>query len=311
MAHPVTVETFLRAETDHYIRAVAGQLGTGVWQHRRAPADVAHQDVIRMNRDTLYSLAVLDLDAGDATVTLPDPGGRFQSLQVVDQDHFTPGCTYGPGTVTLTRDSVGTRYAVLIARTFLDPDDPADLDGAHALQDALGLDAPVLPLDLPEWDETTLSIVRGTLLAVAPAILGDAVAFGARGEVDPARHLVSTAAGWGGNTARDAMYVGVFPERNDGTTPHRITVGDVPVDGFWSISVYGPDGFFVANDEGRYSVNDVTAEKDPDGRVTVTFGGDGPNRIPVVPGWNYIVRLYRPRPEILDGSWTFPEAVPV
>jgi hypothetical protein len=25
-------------------------------------------------------------------------------------------------------------------------------------------------------------------------------------------------------------------------------------------------------------------------------------------GWNYIVRLYRPGPAILDGSWTFPSA---
>ena len=28
-------------------------------------------------------------------------------------------------------------------------------------------------------------------------------------------------------------------------------------------------------------------------------------------GWNYIVRLYRPRAEILNGKWTFPEPHPV
>ena len=45
--------------------------------------------------------------------------------------------------------------------------------------------------------------------------------------------------------------------------------------------------------------------------VTVQFGGcDGktPNCLPITPGWNYLVRLYRPRKEILDGSWKFPEA---
>jgi hypothetical protein len=26
-----------------------------------------------------------------------------------------------------------------------------------------------------------------------------------------------------------------------------------------------------------------------------------------VPGWNYIVRLYKPKKEILDGTWTFPD----
>jgi hypothetical protein len=28
-------------------------------------------------------------------------------------------------------------------------------------------------------------------------------------------------------------------------------------------------------------------------------------------GWNYAVRLYRPREEILNGTWTFPEPRPV
>jgi hypothetical protein len=48
--------------------------------------------------------------------------------------------------------------------------------------------------------------------------------------------------------------------------------------------------------------------------VTVQFGGcDGkvPNCLPIMPGWNYIMRLYRPRPEILKGSWKLPEAQPV
>jgi len=36
----------------------------------------------------------------------------------------------------------------------------------------------------------------------------------------------------------------------------------------------------------------------------------GPNT-PIAPGWNYIARMYQPRKEILDGSWTFPEVKPV
>ena len=46
------------------------------------------------------------------------------------------------------------------------------------------------------------------------------------------------------------------------------------------------------------------------GSVTVHFGGcddDRPNCLPIMDGWNYTVRLYRPRREILDGTWTFPE----
>jgi hypothetical protein len=44
----------------------------------------------------------------------------------------------------------------------------------------------------------------------------------------------------------------------------------------------------------------------------IQFGGSGAaNLLPVTEGWNYLVRLYRPRAEILDGSWTFPAAQPV
>ena len=85
---------------------------------------------------------------------------------------------------------------------------------------------------------------------------------------------------------------------------------DVPVDGFWSISVYNEDGFFEPNERDAYSVNNITATPNDDGSVTVHFGGCAEGRvncIPIMDGWNYIVRMYRPRPEIRSGAWTFPE----
>ena len=89
---------------------------------------------------------------------------------------------------------------------------------------------------------------------------------------------------------------------------------DVPVDAFWSISVYNRDGFFEANPSGRYSFNGVTATADNNGAVTVdldTADHGYVNHLPVMDGWNYAIRLYRPRPEILDGSWSPPVPEPV
>jgi hypothetical protein len=101
------------------------------------------------------------------------------------------------------------------------------------------------------------------------------------------------------------------PKKNDGQTVHKLTIkGEVPVDGFWSITVYGADGYLHKNDQDSYSFNSVTAKKDADGSVTIQFGacdGAAINCIPVTPGWNYWVRLYRPRKEILDGTWKFPD----
>jgi hypothetical protein len=106
----------------------------------------------------------------------------------------------------------------------------------------------------------------------------------------------------------------VTPPQNDGKTGYRLTVKDVPVDGFWSISVYNAQGYFQPNQENAYTLNNLTARKSDDGSVTVQFGGcDGktPNCLPIVAGWNFIVRLYRPRAEILTGKWSFPQAEPV
>jgi hypothetical protein len=88
-------------------------------------------------------------------------------------------------------------------------------------------------------------------------------------------------------------------------------VKDVPVDGFWSVIVYNAQGFMEPNPYNAYSLNNITARKATDGSVVVQFGGcDGkiPNCLPIVKGWNYLVRLYRPRAEILNGTWKFPEA---
>ncbi len=100
------------------------------------------------------------------------------------------------------------------------------------------------------------------------------------------------------------------PPLNDGTTPYRLTVRDVPVDSFWSVSMYNKDGFFEKNARDAHTINNVTAKPSADGSVTIHFGGDDtvPNCRPITPGWNYVVRMYRPRPEILDRSWRFPDA---
>jgi len=314
-AVPVTIDNFKRAESDLYISNLAKEGGLGKLAHRREPANIDNQAVIRLNRDTLYSSGVFDLDAGPVTITMPDAGKRFMTLQVVNEDHYVPAVYYGPGRHTLTRQNVGTRYVVAGIRTLVDPNDPKDLEQVHALQDAIKVSQKdVGKLELPNWDQASQKSIRDALLVLNNYMGGFAHAFGPKGQVDPVRHLIGTAAGWGGNPDKDATYLSVTPTKNDGTTVYKVNVRDVPVDAFWSISVYNAQGYFEKNTYNAYSLNSITAKKNPDGSVTVQFGGcDGkiPNCLPIMKGWNYTVRLYRPHPEILNGKWKFPEAQPV
>lgn len=310
---PVTVDNFVRAETDMYMGRTVKDGGLGKFVHSRTPTEIDKQTVVRMNRDTLYSQAVFDLDAGPVTITLPDAGKRFMSMQVVNEDHYTPMVIY-KGTVTLTKAKIGTRYVATFVRTLVDPNDPKDLDRVHALQDAIKVgQKDAGKFEVPSWDETSQKKIRDALSIIASAGGSSKRSFGTRAEVDPINHLVGTAIGWGGNPDKDATYLVVTPSKNDGTTVYKLHVRDVPVEAFWSISVYNSEGFFQKNDNDAYSVNDITAKKNSDGSMDIQFGGcDGkvPNCLPIVKGWNYAVRLYRPRPEILNGKWSFPEAKP-
>jgi hypothetical protein len=236
------------------------------------------------------------------------------SLQVIDQDQYVPHVFYGAGSYTLTRENVGTRYVGTAVRTLVDPGNPEDVAKATALQDAIKVEqAKVGTFEVPNWDPASQKKVRDALLALAETLPDTKGAFGARGQVDPVRFLIASASAWGGNPEKDALYLNVTPSRNDGATEYRLHVADVPVDGFWSISVYNAEGYYQKNEYNAYTLNNLTAQKNADGSIDVRFGGcDGkvPNCLPITKGWNYMVRLYRSRPAILDGSWKFPEAQP-
>jgi len=308
----VTPANFVRAETDSYFASaikIAG--GIGKLHHYRELMPIDHQAVVRANRDTLYSAGVFDLDAGPISITLPDAGKRFMSLMLINEDHYVVGVWYGPGQHKITKDDAGTRYVLIGVRTFVDPADPKDVQAVGALQDAIKItQAKPGTFEVPAWDTTSQKKVRDALEALgatAPSFKG---AFGKKGEVDPVMHLIGTATGWGGNPERDATYLNVTPSENDGKTVYHLVVKDVPVDAFWSISVYNAKGYFEKNNLDAYTINNVTAKKGADGSVAIQLGhcdSKVPNCLPITPGWNYTVRLYRPRAAILDGSWTFPE----
>lgn len=316
-AEEVTLDTLVRAETDHMFRMnmAVNDIEIGEFAHFRKPiAAEDPQPVIRANQDTLYSGLVLDLSK-PAEIILPEIDGRYQSMLVISQDHYMLA-EATPGRYALTEENVGTRFALVLFRTFVNANDPDDLADTHAAQDGIKLiGGGAGPFEAPDWDLESLAVARKALNDLASAISFDASkAFGRKDEVTQLDHLVGAISAWAGLPPRAAMYeIDSVPD-NDGNTLYALSVNDVPVDAFWSVTVYNGDGYLEPNDLGVNSYNDVSAKPNSDGSFTLHFGGceDGRiNCIPISPGWNHTIRLYEPRAEILEGSWTFPAMEPV
>src|SRR5690606_27550442 len=131
-----------------------------------------------------------DLAAG-ATLTLPDPGGRYLSAMVVNEDHFVEAIFHDAGDHELKAEDLGSRYVVVAMRILVDPADPNDIAAVAALQDRITLSSrSAEPFRCPEYDTTSLDETRDALLALARNLSGFDHMFGAHDEVDPVRHLI-------------------------------------------------------------------------------------------------------------------------
>ena len=310
---PITADNVIRAATDiEFQKYVALAGGVNRFYHFRSPVPVDNQPTIRMNLDTLYSAAVIDISEG-ATLTLPDVGARYMTAMVVNQDHYLNEVFFGGGTYTLDVETFDTPYVNVFVRTLVEAADPDDVAAVNVIQDNMAIDAVASrPFIMPNYDEDGFEAIVAQLLQVGPlGFVPDSFRmFGSKEDVHPLRHLFGTIGGWGGLPEAEAFYLSVDPSLP--VAEYKIDVpADVPVGAFWSISLYNGQGFFEPNALDAYNINSITGERNEDGSMIVHLGGcdDGRvNCLPIMEGWNYTVRMYRPSPEVLDGTWTFPSA---
>jgi hypothetical protein len=133
-----------------------------------------------------------------------------------------------------------------------------------------------------------------------------------------------TAIGLGANRPQDAVYPTSLKDADgrsyDGTHEYMVHFGKdelPPADGFWSITMYDANYFFVANPINRYSISArQNLKRNDDGSVDLYVQKESPgadkvsNWLPAPAGkFILMMRLYWPRetdPSILDGSWTIP-----
>jgi hypothetical protein len=273
--------------------------GINTFDRKREVPSIDDQPVIRMNRDTLYSMAIIDASKG-ATVTLPDAGDRYISLMFIDENHRVSDMIYEPGEYEVP---ASTNYLYAIVRIGIGSGDVADLEEVHGIQDEIKLSAnSAVPFEPVDFDKASYDETHHGLLDkfTKSGLLDTEGMFGTEDYVDHDKYLMGTAAGWGGATWKDNIYQ--ISPYFEGAECMSTTFEDPNNEGgFWSITVYDKKGFMF---DDVAHVNSKRAKANEDGTYTVHFGCEGEvNNIPSkndTGSWHAEVRHYVPSQAVMD-----------
>lgn len=304
----VTLDNYKTAESDLAFNNVTKFVGTNEFLHFSPDAfDLDNQTVVRMNRDTIYSGAIVNVSEG-ATVTLPESDGRYMSAMIVQNDHYIDQVFKTPGEHVIEAD---TDFVMVALRIRADRNDPEDGDRIRALQQATEISAnAVKPHVMPNYDMEQLVALRNELAAEAAEKGSLKNMQGARGTIDERMHILGTAAGWGLLPDANASYLTYGQEDGQGCFQATYKVPPFNEPGFFSITMYDADGWIFSD---RAMLNEYNIELNGDGTFDANFGecgDDAKNNLPIVDGWNFLMRVYEPRLEELD-SYTLPTPVKV
>lgn len=304
----VTLDNYKFAESDLAFSNITKLVGTNRFYHFPVEAfDLDNQTVVRMNRDTIYSGAVVNVSKG-ATVTLPESDGRYISAMVVQNDHYIDQVFNTPGEHVIEAD---TDFVMVAMRIRTNLNDPNDGDKIRALQQAAAISAVSDdPHLLPDYDMEQLMALRDELAAEAAAKGSLNNMQGARGTVDEKMHLLGTAAGWGLLPDENARYLSYGQEAGDGCYSATYSVPPFSESGFFSITMYDADGWIFSD---QAILNEYNIDFSEDGTFDAYFGAcgdDAKNNLPIVDGWNYLMRIYEPQLEQLE-NYSLPSPVSV
>ncbi|WP_336518052.1 DUF1254 domain-containing protein [Pollutibacter soli] len=306
----VTPENFIRAETDRMFYSftlIAG--GVNKFHHVRNVTPLNEQSVVRMNKDVLYSGAVVDVEKGASVIFPKMPDKRYASILVIDNDHYAPAVFYKPGKYELPND---TKYIVLAVRIqIFNPKDTSEINMVNRLKEQFIIESNSAdPFAKPKWDSKSLDSLRRIYeheISKYDRYHDDWM--GLRGSLDEQTRKYAVAGAWGLFPNKDATYINYNGGNLSGDSCYVATYKVPDVGGFWSITVYGKDGYMKSENA---IINGSNVKFNKDGTFTIYYGAVGTcptnakNRLDISDGWNILMRCYLPGKEIKDGTYKLP-----
>ncbi|MET4040991.1 DUF1214 domain-containing protein [Bradyrhizobium sp. RT6a] len=315
----VTKENFARAMTDLAMQKEVEQGATNAWHHHRKTMALSEQPAPLMNRDTVYSFAVLD-GGGDVAITLPENDGRYMSLHVMNHDHVTYKVFYGPGRYVVPADK-STDFFYANVRMQINDKDPEDVKKVNQYQDRLKIEYlngyKPKAFKVTNWDMKSFQKVRETYVA-------EAQSEGVKGTMGTLDHPVSVEA----KNRGVAIATGLLPDKDAVylTDKHDVQMGKAykatynlpdqvdPKLGFYSVTVYGDDQY-LKTDKGS-TIGNTELKLNSDGKtfdiyfVPENEFGKGKHAneliIPTAPFWTAF-RVYMPGESVVDGKYKTPK----
>ena len=305
----VTPETYPRNETSRQILKIQDLVGVNKFMHKRQLTPTDNQPVVRMNRDTYYSMAVVDVSKG-ASVTMPEiPDGKYMSIQSVTEDHRIQAMKYGSGKFDLTTHTGTHLYLIIRLDVTLSEKEVKDIQDKMSIEANSNEKYTIAPINQESFTEVenalkakAYSIAKRDGINAMKGMFTDPQDTSGK-EFTDEKYQVAAAIGWGGAQMIDNIYEISGNYSTDSC--YQMTFEDPKNIAFWSITVYDAQGFMF-NDLANYSSN--TAKMNDDGTYTLSFGCDktAPNNLNITNSsnvFNIAVRHYQPSKRVLNDNY--------
>lgn len=309
----VTPENYNFAVTDKAFQVEANLGGINQFHHHRNVMALDQQPAVTMNRDTVYSFAIVNAVDGLKLQMPKTKDGRYLSAMVLQNDSYIDQVFYGAGTYEVIAD---TDFVAIGVRIQIDPNDEKDVAYVNELQDQLKLIVPE-GVKLKEWKPThwnseQIKTLTKKYTAQADQLEDFSCCSGARDTIkmEDLRKAVSVATGL--LPAKDATYLyRSYNLDNKSCYVATYTKPKFGDKGFFSYTMYGEDRYLHTDE--HVNLNSSNLTYNDDGSFTVYYGneescGDVDNLLETpTDNWYLGVRVYRPDQSVLDGEWVLPK----